>query len=126
MNKKELNEAMVSIKPSHAVKKVGQTIRYNPNGQSDFAFDIKFDDTETAAVELVGTTGTLYRVKAERGGKLYNPLKQANAYNLSIQDRTTKDLRFQLKAVSEKAFKHYVRYLAERHESLLLAAEREV
>jgi Asp-tRNA(Asn)/Glu-tRNA(Gln) amidotransferase B subunit len=126
MNKQELGEAMVRINPTKNTRKVGQTIRYNSAGQSDLELNTKFSDQETAAMELAATTGTVYRVKAERDGHLYNPTKKNNFYNLSTPDRLTKELRFQFKVVSENTFKHYVKFLQEGHDSLLIAAEREI
>jgi hypothetical protein len=126
MNEKELRDAITVLRSDRNVKKPTEPVRYNDNGESDSKRKKKFSDNETAAIEIPTTTGQLFRIKVERNGKFFNPLKAGNDYRLDQQDRTTKDLRFQFRSVPESAFGHYVRFLKTRYDSSLLAAEREV
>lgn len=126
MDKNELESAITYIKKPDEQRSVDQTIRYNQNGETDLGLKTKYADEETAAMQVATSTGLTYRVKVERGGYFYNPLKESNSYNLKMIDRTTKGLRFQFKTVGRKAFEYYVKFLERRYDSLLLSAEREL
>jgi hypothetical protein len=126
MKDKELKSAITILRKEKETKTPSEPVRYNSTGETDRGKKVKFTDAETAAMQMPTTTGQLYRIKIERTGKFYNPTKASNTYRLDQQDRTTKDLRFQYKTVSQTAFGHYVRFLQTRYESSLLAAEREV
>jgi hypothetical protein len=126
MSERDIKSAITFIKKGKDTQKLSEPVRYNSEGVNDSKLKRKFSDEETAAITTSTTTGQLFRVKIERNGKFYNPTKYGYDYNLSQKDRITKDLRFQFKTVSEKSFGHYIKFLADRYESSLLAAEREV
>lgn len=86
----------------------------------------KLEDSKTTAIRQKTTTGLSYKVKCERGGNLFDPRKKSSDYSLTSLDKTTKELRFRFKTVTLKAFNNYIRFLQTSHESLLIAAQREI
>lgn len=81
-------------------------------------------DTETAAIKTTVGKQEIYKIKAKRGGKLYNPLTHGEKGLVTV-DKVNNDLMFQFKEVNEKAFNSYVKFLQSGYDSFLLAAERE-
>jgi hypothetical protein len=96
--------------------------RYDDKGK----LDNTLDDTKACALSFQTPSGPVYKLKARRGGHLYNPLdKQGRLdFGLDKKDRTTGDLTFQYKPVSEKAFNNYLEFLRTGYDSFLINAER--
>ncbi len=101
-------------------------IRYNQNGKSDLDRKKKFNDKETCAVQIISGQNKIFKVKAKRGGSLFNPFKTSPTYNLDIPDKTSNNLMFQLKEVNSKAFESYINFLTSGYDSHLFMAEREI
>lgn len=124
----QLNDAVHTIKPTKQVKNdsVG-IVRFDKYGKSDEGQKKKLNDNVTcASMTSSGTNGRnrIYRIKSQRGGKFYNPLKDGQHYGLDLQDRTSNDSMFVLREVNENAFRNYIKFLQTRYDSYLSAAER--
>jgi hypothetical protein len=94
---------------------------YDHNGKSNKALN---DETASAAIYTYKTIKT-FKVKAQRTSEFFNPIKSDIKYGLDKRDRLTNESMFRWKIVSEKSFKNYIQFLKERHDSLLIVAERE-
>lgn len=97
------------------------TTFYNKNGLVDPKLTT---DTATAVSSSFKNNNT-FKVKILKTGEFFNPLKIDRWYDIGKQDKTTNEPLFKMKTVSEKSFKNYIKFLQEKHDSLLILAQRE-
>ena len=124
INQKEMNEAITQPmgKSGRKPTRFRDTIRYDVNGKSDQSVQVKLTDDKTAGIIIPSTSGTVFKVRVQRNGQFFNPLQHTN---LNDKDKTTNDLRFKFKAVSEQSFMNYIKFLETRYDSYIVKAERE-
>lgn len=102
-------------------------VRYNELGENDENSQQKFSEVDTVAMSLPRVQGGLFKVKVDKKGRLYNPLKagQTKDYSLGKLDRTTNSPKFKLVDGSERKFNLFVQFLKTLNNSLIDAADRE-
>lgn len=123
--KADLDQAITTIN-SKNTQKDPVVIKYDSKGRGDTFSNKKLSDENTVAVEVTNLkSGPLYKVR-QHNGKFYNPSLEGSTfdYSLNRMDKETGALKFQLRSVSEKAFKLYIQFLERGYDSLLIAAER--
>lgn len=67
---------------------------------------------------------TIYKLKAERNGKLFNPLNKTQFYSLGATNRSTQSPLFKFKEVNESGFRDYLSFLQTKQDSFFNLAER--
>ncbi len=103
--------------------KVETVVHYNSKGQNDLKLKKQFNEDSSVAISIPATNGVTYKVRAKRGGQLYNPFEDGS---LEQRDRTTNEIRFRFKTVSENAFNHYITFLKSNNQSSYIKAQREI
>ena len=122
--KNELAGAITQPKKEDTKKKqLESVVHYNSKGQSDQKLKKPFTEDQSVAISIPATTGTTYKVRAKRGGQLYNPFEDGS---FEQRDRTTNEIRFRFKTVSEKSFEHYITFLKTKNQSSFIKAHREI
>lgn len=102
------------------------TVRYDVDGKNDKNKKTKFADENACALEMTSGRETVYKVKANKIGELFNPNKVGMLYNLQMLDRITNNPSFKFKEISPQGFEAYVAFLQTKKENLLSIAERNV
>ncbi len=124
LNKNDLANAITQPKKvEKSARKIETVVHYNTKGQSDDKLKKQFTEDQSAAISIPATTGVTYKVRAKRGGQLYNPYSDGS---LEQRDRTTNEIRYRLKTVTPKAFEHYITFLKTNNQSSLVKAQREI
>ena len=96
------------------------TLYYNEKGK---AFG-ELPDNQTAALIVANGINHTYKIKAKRGGNLYDPRKKDLRYGLDKKDKTSNSTMFKYKTVTKECFNYYIDFLHGNHDSLLILAER--
>ncbi len=122
---RDLSQFITSINKKE--EKVGPTkiVRYDNRGKPDTDKKTKLSDTHACAVEITSGQNIFYKIKAKRGGELYNPENAGMLYSLEVTDRISNKPMFEFKEVSQRTFEYYLNFLEKRQESLIKIAERE-
>lgn len=82
------------------------------------------DDNLACASVITIDKKTIYKLKAERNGKLFNPLNKTQFYSLASKNRTTQAPLFKFKEVNESGFRDYLNFLLTKQDSFFHLAER--
>jgi hypothetical protein len=123
---KELLGSITSIRDTKKDINPIATVRYDTDGKSDKNKKNKFTEDGSCALEITSGRDRVYKVKANKIGELFNPLKIGMIYNLQMLDRITNNPSFRFKEISENGFGAYIAFLQTKKENLLSVAEREV
>jgi hypothetical protein len=120
LNKDELEAAITHIKPVQTNQPQLRTItRYDAQGK----INNQLTDEQAIAIEMPLGRGYSYKIKIQRGGRIFNPL---DGNKTNSRRKLTKDLDFKFREVSEKAFKTYLKFLQTGYDSYLVAVQREI
>ncbi len=118
-SREDLNSAISHPKTNADGDRVN-IVMYNEKGKCDAKLNV---DNASAVVYMFKDNPT-YKVKTLKTGEFFNPAKLSFNYGLDKRDRNSNEALFRLKTVSVKSFNNYIQFLIERHDSLLIMAER--